>query len=452
MGLRARIAAILGIRPTPAPGLPGDKIDRPLYPTSSSYAERPYSEYLAELTDALAAWRQNPLARRIVDTIATYVVGDGITLAAENNEDLAAFIPQFFAHEENLILLRQEEWCRELSRSGDLFLILYPAPLGGGIPYVRAMPGSQIDEIKTMAGDYETELAYHQVGDLDKPEGTWWYSPKGQQDPTAPVMCHYAVNRPVGATRGESDLAPILKWLRRYNGWLEDRVRLNAGVRAFLWIVYAPARLIEKLREQYRTPPTDGAVIIAEDGAERWEAVSPNLNAGDASYDGRAIRWMVIAGSPGLALPDIGEGEDSNLATANAMKENRRRFLGRRQDYFSHVLAHLTLSAYRLAYPNAPVSYDQIKAEAPDISPEDNNLLGQSAAALTQSITQLNQVIGRSPTFNLTALRLWVKFVGEYVSEEELARMVAEGNKAHERQERLEEQEVRAKTRPKPKP
>jgi hypothetical protein len=43
-------------------------------------------------------------------------------------------------------------------------------------------------------------------------------------------MLHYAVNRPVGAVRGESDLAPILPWLRRYNRWLEDRVRLNAAI------------------------------------------------------------------------------------------------------------------------------------------------------------------------------------------------------------------------------
>jgi hypothetical protein len=41
------------------------------------------------------------------------------------------------------------------------------------------------------------------------------------------VMLHYAINRPVGAVRGESDLAPLLRWLSRYAAWLEDRARLN---------------------------------------------------------------------------------------------------------------------------------------------------------------------------------------------------------------------------------
>ena len=40
-------------------------------------------------------------------------------------------------------------------------------------------------------------------------------------------MLHYAVNRPIGAVRGEGDLTPILPWAKRYSEWLKDRVRLN---------------------------------------------------------------------------------------------------------------------------------------------------------------------------------------------------------------------------------
>src|SRR5699024_10065853 len=153
-------------------------------------------------------------------------------------------------------------------------------------------------------------------------------------------------NRPVGAVRGESDLAPILPWLRRYNRWLEDRVRLNAAMRAFLWIVKVPARLRSALEERYRTPPEAGSGIIAEEGAETWEAVAPNVHAADAEKDGRAIRWMIVAGGPGTALLDLGEGEDSNLATGQAMAEQRRRFLRRRQAYLVWLLTDLTLNAY----------------------------------------------------------------------------------------------------------
>ena len=52
-------------------------------------------------------------------------------------------------------------------------------------------------------------------------------------------MLHYAINRPVGAQWGESDLAPVLRWLSRYAAWLEDRARLNRFRTAFLYIVHA---------------------------------------------------------------------------------------------------------------------------------------------------------------------------------------------------------------------
>ena len=98
-----------------------------------------------------------------------------------------------------------------------------------------------------------------------------------------------------------------------------------------MWVVRAPKRLLADLRERYRRPPEPGTVIIADSDGEEWSAVSPNLHAADARHDGRAIRWMIVAGGPGTALTDMGEGEDANLATAKAMGEQKRRFLRRRQ-------------------------------------------------------------------------------------------------------------------------
>src|SRR5690606_7487141 len=163
------------------------------------------------------------------------------------------------------------EWSDELSRSGELFLALFTDGMTGAC-YLRALPAAQIDEIVWQEGDYRSELAYRDtsagIGNV-----RWWKSPLHEDarlpaGAAEPVLLHYAVNRPVGALRGESDLAPILPWLRRYTRWLEDRVRLNASMRAFLWIVHAPARLRSTLEERYRTPPEPGSIIFAEQDAE----------------------------------------------------------------------------------------------------------------------------------------------------------------------------------------
>jgi hypothetical protein len=390
-------------------------------------ADRAWGDLAQEMTDALAAWRQNPLARRLVGMITAYVVGNGITLRS-SDPALQAFLTAFW--QVNRMDLRLADWCDELTRAGEIFPIIFTNPVDG-MSQVRLAPAAQIERIEWRAGDYETELAYHEVRRWDG-EPQVWVSPWHERaaDLATPVMLHYAVNRPIGALRGESDLAPLLPWLRRYTRWLEDRVRLNAGVRAFLWVVRAPARLRTALVERYRTPPEAGSVIIA-DPDETWEAVAPNLHASDASADGRAIRWMIVAGGLGASLLDLGEGEDSNLATARAMSEMRHRFLRRRQAYLGWLLADLSIHAYHRWAAAAPGRAGQqatvadVQVDAPDIAVEDNAALAQAAASLAKGMTDLAGLVGNGPALRRLAVRLFIKFAGEEVTEAEIEAMLA---------------------------
>jgi hypothetical protein len=395
--------------------------------------DKPWHELFQEFEDAREAWRRNPLARRLVGLVTSYTVGNGITLHSEKR-DVQRFITEFWQH--NRLSLRVDEWCDELSRSGELFPVLFTNPVTG-ISTVRTVPACLIRSVEFDVEDYEREVRYEESvgpGEAEK----WWMGAGHARamEIDQPLMLHYAVNRPTGAVRGESDLAPILPWLRRYNRWLEDRVRLNAAMRAFLWIVKVPARLRSALEERYRMPPEPGSVIIAEEGAETWEAVAPNLHAADAEKDGRAIRWMIVAGGPGTALLDIGEGEDSNLATGQAMAEQRRRFLRRRQAYLVWLLIDLTLHAYaryRVVNPGkAQITAADIQATTPDISPEDNQSLASAAVALANSLEGMARLVGRGPTFRAMALRLFIKFIGESVSQGEVEQMLAEGEEERE--------------------
>ena len=169
--------------------------------------------------------------------------------------------------------------------AGEIFPVLFTNPQDR-MSTVRCVPASIIERIEWREGRLRGGAALQ--------GGRAWPARTGGtlvgvaaasercRTSRTPVMLHYAVNRPVGALRGESDLAPILPWLKRYSRWLEDRVRLNAGVRAFLWVVKAPARLRAELAERYRQPPEPGRVIIADE-QETWTAVAPNLNANDAA-------------------------------------------------------------------------------------------------------------------------------------------------------------------------
>ncbi len=401
--------------------------------------DRVWDELSGQFSDALEAWRKNPLARRIIGLISAYVVGDGITLTSTYGP-LKRYLAAWWSAPSNLMDLRLGPWSDELARAGELFVTLHFNP-ADGVSYVRLLPASSIDKITWRPGDYEAELTYHEAVDLDDADyaagGRTWYAPEAADvdQPAAdgryrPVMLHFAVNRPAGCVRGDSDLAPVLPWLKRYVRWLEDRVRLNAAVRAFLWIVKVARQNIATRRAELATPPEAGTVMVVDRDGESWEAVAPALHAQDAQADGRAIRWMVAAGGPGLALTDFGESETANLASATAMGEQRTRFLKARQSYFGYLLARCGLESYNRAVRLGRVRgklalLSDISVGYSDVSVADNVALAQSAASVANALKVLFDMGVNGNAFKRLALRVMLRFAGEQVGELDLDALLA---------------------------
>ena len=157
-----------------------------------------------------------------------------------------------------------------------------------------------------------------------------------------------------------------------------------------------------------------------------------DLHANDAQADGRAIRWMIVAGGPGVGLVDMGEGEEANLATAKAMGEQRSRFMRARQQYFAWALATIALTAYNRAVGLGKVAGDwagplaDIRIAVPDISPADNSELGAGGRAGgvgTLGPVRDQGVGGR--TWRRLVVRTVLKYAGEPVDEAELRRILA---------------------------
>lgn len=406
----------------------------------SGAAERPEHERQAQARDALAAWRSNPYAKRIIDLITDYTVGDGLTPLAEG--EIGRFVDGFWHHPQNRLDLRLPDLVDELSRSGDLFLALFRNP-ADGMSYVRAVPKSEIVEIVTAENDWEREIAYVVTSDElrvtsderasklasspdDKSRHSSRVTGKGFLSPNHPdaaaadvVMVHYSINRPVGALVGESELASILPALRWYNRMLEDRVRLNWAARAFLWFVTVPTGRVNAKAEQYSAPPEPGSIVVHDDG-ERWDMVAPNLRGLDAQHDLRALRQAISAGS-GQPPHWHGDGGDINRAVAAAMQDPALRRLRRRQKHLQHLVIDLCHTAYGRAYEvglaRRRPDRSAIRVELPDISREDNESLALAAERLTGAFAQLTGALpGWSPALAGQMLPLIFKFAGEPMS------------------------------------
>lgn len=397
-----------------------DVRDLPASSHDSDRDRRPYDRREV-LADCLEAWRVNPLARRLVALTSQYVVGDGIVLQCDH-PPTAAFLQQWWNHPLNRMPVRIHEWCDELTRTGELFILLTTD--AAGMSYVRAYPAQDIRDIQTAPNDVEQPVSFVQEPDSPGDEPRVWPAYNAatdapQEDGASgpvwpPAMLHFAVNRPCGAKRGESDLAPMLRWLARYAAWLEDRARLNRFRQSFIyWVRKAFMNDAERVTRQAQlnaNPPNPGSILVTDE-AETWAVLHPKLDSFEASEDGLALKKMICAGA-GVPLHFLAEPESSTRTTAEQAGGPTFRHYMQRQTQFLWLVSEVARAVVRRRAAtdhHLSLSAD-IRAIGADISARDNATLAQAAREAAMAFTPL-QAAGLITGDELT--RLVYRFAGE---------------------------------------
>lgn len=408
---------------------------------SAGPADRPWAERQEDLADALAAWRKNFFIRHIVTLTRSYVVSGGIAITSKDPA-VDKFIHAFCTHPQNHLATRLGEMCNELTRSGELFPVLF-TNRADGMSYVRFIPATRIYRVETDPDDYETEIRYSQL--INSAEPKWWIGPAhksafrrsrgGKGGHLQPLMLHYAVNRPIGATRGEGDLGPILPWAKRYSEWLKDRVRLNRvrTRQAILDVEIADDTQVEEKRQQLKTSnPLEHGIYVHGSG-EKLILHSLKIEASDAEDDGKALRLAIATGS-NTALHYFGEGEGTNYATAKEMGEPTARFYTERQEEIEGFLKALVAIAYRrqaaaLGHKLAPDIDLQLVTTVAEVARADNESLAKAAAMIVTALVKMREA---GWIDDETAVKMAFKFAGEPLGEEEVKRILQTKAKAKE--------------------
>ena len=373
---------------------------------------------------ALEAWRVNPLARRIVGLTSQYVVGGGVGFTSPHAAT-AAFLRSFWEHPLNRLTVRVYEWCDELTRSGNLFLLLTTD--AAGMSYVRAIPATQVKHIHSRPNDLDQETAFEMQPNWAEGQAATWQAYDAHADRLnaeggfKAAMLHYAINRPVGAQWGESDLAPVLRWLSRYAAWLEDRARLNRFRTAFLYIVHAKFSSEAERRARQSAlnaaPPSPGSILVTDEN-ESWEALHPRLESDDAGQDGLALKKMLAAGA-GIPMHFLAEPEGSTRTTAEAAGGPTYRHFEQRQRFFLWLLGDLLHAVVnRRSLVDGHVSRRaEITLTGADISARDNVSLSMAASNIS---LVLKEIRDRGLIDDAEMLRLVYRFCGENQDVEEM--------------------------------
>lgn len=373
---------------------------------SGSYTDRNSWDRKQIFAEALRAWRVNPIARRIVRLMRSFILGKGLTINCDD-EATQTFLLQWWNDPLNKFKKNIKRWVDENTRTGNLFF-LYTVQ-ADGMTTVRAVPAEQIEEIISKENDIEQEVRYQK----DEVGTEFWdaYDPNTEQ---SFFMVHYASNQPVGSVWGEGDLAPVLMWIGRFSTWLEDRVRLNHFRSAFMYVVQGQFKSAADKRarqlELNANPPKSGTVLVT-DPSEQWGIMSANLDSFDASVDGMAVKKMIAAGI-GLPLHYLAEPEGSTQTTAEAAGTPTFRTLEETQDELFDMLSDMARIAVQVrARTDSSVKPDAlITITGPDITERDNATL---ALALGRAYPNLADLFDRDGIDAKEFIRLTYKMFAE---------------------------------------
>jgi hypothetical protein len=318
-----------------------------------------------------------------------------------------------------------------------------------GMTYIRPVPSADIDHIEARDNDVEQPVRFYLKASAGGSVGAGLAPAPGlapaqtleqksypayNEDTDelssagtfSPVMLHYTVNRPVGGQWGESDLAPVLKWLARYSNWLEDRARLNRFRNSFLFVVKAKfASETERAARQANLaahPPAPGSILVTDD-SETWEVLSAKLESADAATDGLALKKMVASGA-GIPLHFLAEPESSTRTTAEAAGGPTYRHFEQRQNYFIWLIEDLLhVAINRRALVDHSVSKRaEIDIRGADISARDNVALSMAGQNIINLLSDLRD---RQLITDAEYLRMSYRFAGEIVDVEEMLEKAA---------------------------
>jgi len=198
---------------------------------------------------ALTLYDRNPLAKRCLELVKDFVVGEGIVPSAKD-EDTQAVIDRFWNDGQNAMAARCHTFALELGlwgeqafaafvheRSGHVRLVsidprsiraVVPDPENPDLPLAIALASDQGTEARylkivredddgTLVGAQPDEMV--RVGDGVHP----YYSPPNLMPGTRLVGAFFwAVNKTQGAMRGRSDLLPVADFLDLYDRLVFD--------------------------------------------------------------------------------------------------------------------------------------------------------------------------------------------------------------------------------------
>ena len=324
-------------------------------------------------------YKSNPIAKRIIDLTAEYVVGDGIKYVAEDPK-VQEILDAHWADGTNNWSINQFTRVRDLGLTGELCIPAYVNPNNGHVT-LGNIDTSLIDDI---IEDPENNMKQHlvvlrrmpnedhrraykvidcsnaefgtkefgrlvglntdtitggefKVGDVIEPRNGSGY---GDKVLISGACFFFTINNPMTANRGWSDLLPDMDWIDAHDQFLFSSVEKAIESSKYVLDITLQGKNEQQIREWLRNQrPLKPGERFAHNENVTQEFKTPDLRLEDSASLASVLKNHVLAGA---GLPPVWFAETlGSRASAPEMTEPAYRHLRMRQRYIAHIMTKI---------------------------------------------------------------------------------------------------------------
>lgn len=331
----------------------------------------------------------NPFAKRLIELMRDLVVGEGITVSADD-ERIDGVLQRTWTHPVSRFDHRIGSLYYALSLNGELVLPAARNPITG-LPHIGYIDPMQVDRVEHRADN----VLVHETVVLKPAQG----AREGarlkviNEDPVTGLLegdvFYFPINALPNATRGRSDLLALADWLDLYDQLMYAEIERVHMLSSFVWDLLVQgesnAATLKAKADALGTPKP--GTVYAHNEKETLEARTPDLKAADRSEVNRMLA-IHIAGSAGYPITWLGF-PDSTRATLEGQNDVATKTPARRQKEF---VGHLrTILRYaiegattrnRSLYRGAALDFD---ITVPEIATKDIARVGTVIGSIVQA-------------------------------------------------------------------
>lgn len=335
----------------------------------------------------------NPIAHRIIEIITNFVVGDGFTYTADNAK-VQEVLEQFWMDSDNNLDMAISDNVSELSLYGENCFPVWVNPVDGSVKLSYLDPSNIVKITKNKKNPrwsdtviwkarYAAKENILKIIQVDRNSRSKTYG-KLVGD-----AFYFAINKPISATRGRSDLLSLADWIDGYDQFLFARLERAFLLNTFIWDITAEGLNKEELEEFVKgIPIPKPGSIRAHNEKITWEAISPKLEAGDASGEARLFRNQILGG---IGFPEhwFAEGSGTTRATAMEMGVPTIKKLTARQKVVKYQYTFMCQFAIDQAVIAGTLSEKEdktFKVNAPSIFTKDTKGMADSLDKVADSL------------------------------------------------------------------